>query len=84
MTYSHDNIAANLARIRTFRGLTPGALAELVGVSRQFIAKIESGARIPSASRICDLCSALGCDPADLLGECHAGPHVSLDDEGDR
>lgn len=65
---SPDSIPANLSRIRLAAGLTPTALAKAIGVSRQFVNRIESGEKVPSVARLCDLCAALGCDPADLLG----------------
>ena len=52
---------ANRLRVaRAERDLSQGALAELVGVSRQTISSIETGQYVPSATLAFRLAAALG------------------------
>lgn len=48
--------------------LTQENLAELVGVSVQFIGHIERGTRKLSVETLCSLCKALGVGSDELLG----------------
>jgi transcriptional regulator with XRE-family HTH domain len=57
----------NVKVARTGAGLTQGALAERVGVSRYYLAQIEAGRANPSLDIIAALAWALGTQPADLL-----------------
>lgn len=56
-----------LIRLRELKAWSRAELASEVGISRDAIAKIENGARRPKAKTLRDLCTALGCEPADLL-----------------
>ncbi|MGV2108909.1 helix-turn-helix domain-containing protein [Agrobacterium vitis] len=53
-------IAARLKAIRTARGLTLDQLADLSGVSRAMISRIERAEASPTATLLARLCSALG------------------------
>ncbi len=55
-----------IKRRRRAAGLTQDRLAELVGVSRQAVAKWEGGLSLPSAENLFKLAKALGCS-VDLL-----------------
>lgn len=54
---------------REHRGLTPQALAERVGCTRQMLSMIERGRAAPSADLVARLAAALAVDMDDL----HAG-----------
>ncbi len=59
-----------LTRLRVRReaaGLTQDQLAELVGISRQSLGKLERGDTEPRPSTIVRLARALGCEPKDLM-----------------
>lgn len=49
----------NLKQLRTERGLSQAALAELIGVSRNTISSIETGQYTPTAKLALVLCTAL-------------------------
>jgi putative transcriptional regulator len=55
-----DRLDNRLLAIRTERGLTQAALAELVGVSRKTINTVENGVFIPSTVLALKLARALG------------------------
>ncbi len=56
-----DNaIGENLHRLRLAQGLTLDVLAELSGVSRAMISRIERGETSPTAQLLARLCAALG------------------------
>jgi len=61
------HIPAAISTRRAALSLTQAALADSLGVSRQFFAQLESGERTPSVAMLCKLCEALGCAPRDLL-----------------
>ncbi|MCF1452105.1 helix-turn-helix domain-containing protein [Agrobacterium vitis] len=54
------SIAARLKAIRTERGLTLDQLADVSGVSRAMISRIERAEASPTATLLARLCSALG------------------------
>ncbi|MBW8299884.1 MAG: helix-turn-helix domain-containing protein [Hydrogenophaga sp.] len=54
------HIGARLNALRAERGLTLDQLAELSGVSRAMISRIERGEASPTAALLARLCSALG------------------------
>ena len=49
-------------------GLSQEALAEKLDVSRQAVAKWETGRTFPTAERLAELCRLLEVSPAELLG----------------
>ncbi len=56
-----EGLSNRLLDLRTERGLTQAALAELVGVSRKTINTVENGVFVPSALLALRLARALGC-----------------------
>lgn len=61
-----DRLENRLLALRTERGLTQAALAELVGVSRKTINTVENGVFIPSTVLALKLAQALG-EPVEAL-----------------
>jgi transcriptional regulator with XRE-family HTH domain len=64
-----DRLQHNLRRLRGERGLTLDALAELSGVSRAMISKIERGVAVPTATVLGKLSSALEVGLSQLMGD---------------
>jgi transcriptional regulator with XRE-family HTH domain len=60
-------IGRRLAELREARGLSQHALAKAIGVTSQFVGRLESGERAPSLKVMEALASALKTDPADLM-----------------
>jgi len=56
-----------LKRCRTDQGLSQQALAEKIGVSREYIARLETGKHDPPLSTLEKLAKALGVKIAKLL-----------------
>lgn len=56
-----EGLSNRLHDLRTERGFTQAALAELVGVSRKTINTVENGVFIPSTLLALRLARALGC-----------------------
>ena len=56
-----NGLSNRLLDLRSERGLTQAALAELVGVSRKTINTVENGVFVPSALLALRLARALGC-----------------------
>lgn len=56
-----EGLGNRLHDLRTERGLTQAALAELVGVSRKTINTVENGVFVPSTLLALRLAQALGC-----------------------
>ena len=63
----HRTIAENVRLARTEAGLSRVALARISGVSRDYIREIEGETANVSIDKLCELASALGKKPADLL-----------------
>lgn len=61
---------------RLDRGLSQKELAERAGLSPRFLVQIEAGEGNLSVARLADLCGALGCSFAGLLGGLGPGPDV--------
>jgi DNA-binding XRE family transcriptional regulator len=57
----------NIAKIRKRKGLTQMELAELVGVNRFHISKIERGKRTPSVKLLIKIADVLNVSLDDLL-----------------
>ena len=60
-------IGLNVSIHRHKLDLTQEQLAEITGLSKQFICNIECGRAIPSLQTVLSLCHALGITPNDLL-----------------
>ena len=59
---------ALIARRRRELGLSQEALAEKLDVSRQAVAKWETGQTFPTAERLAELCRVLDLSPGELFG----------------
>jgi len=62
-----DRLANRLNQLRSERGLTQAALAELVGVSRKTVNTVENGVFIPSTVVALRLARALDCRVEDIF-----------------
>jgi transcriptional regulator with XRE-family HTH domain len=71
-------IATRLRALRQQQDLSLAALAEVSGVSRAMISKIERGDSSPSATVLGRLAAGLGVSLAQLLAEDEAGPPQRL------
>ena len=65
--YLGQNLGLNVARLRNEQELTKDALAQMSGISRPFLDKIESGLSNPRLSDVLQLADALCVNPLDLL-----------------
>ena len=57
-----------LRAVRTKRGVTQEALAQLAGMSEAYISNMENGMKVPSLTTIIRLAVALDCKVMDLVG----------------
>jgi transcriptional regulator with XRE-family HTH domain len=64
-------VGRNTARIRAEKGLTQERLAELVGMSQQYISDLERGKRNPTLVTVHEIAVALGVSHLDLLDPAH-------------
>lgn len=60
-------VGSNMVRIRKEKGFTQEQLAELSGLTQQYISGIENGQRNPTIVVIHDLAVALGVSHLDLV-----------------
>src|SRR5579859_6410950 len=60
-------LAKKLARLRQRSGLSVRQLEDVSGVSRAVISKTENGLRMPAATTLQKLATALGVDASELL-----------------
>ena len=60
-------LGSNIRRLRTERGLSQEAFADLANIHRTYVSDIERGARNPTISIVQRLGDALGVEAADLL-----------------
>ncbi|MDF7773668.1 helix-turn-helix transcriptional regulator [Sphingomonas sp. AOB5] len=60
-------VGANVARIRRERNLTQEALAELSGLSQQYLSGLERGQRNPTVVTLYELATALGVSHVELV-----------------
>jgi len=60
-------IGQNISECRKELHLTQEQLAELAGISQQFLSKIESGKKVPSVTTIMSLCDAMDIEANRLL-----------------
>ena len=58
-----------IALMRKRAGLTQEALADMIGVCRETVARWENGTRNPSMLMMIQLAAALGCKIDDLVAE---------------
>ena len=64
------NFSQNLINLRKKAGLSQDKLAEQLHITRQAVSKWESGASVPDADTLMQLCSILGVSPNQLLLDC--------------
>ena len=60
-------LGSNIRRLRTERGLSQEAFADLANIHRTYVSDIERGARNPTITIVQRLGDALGVEAADLL-----------------
>jgi transcriptional regulator with XRE-family HTH domain len=60
-------LGSNIRRLRTERGLSQEAFADLASIHRTYVSDIERGARNPTVTIVQRLGDALGVQAADLL-----------------
>jgi transcriptional regulator with XRE-family HTH domain len=60
-------VGSNAARIRKEKGLTQEKLAELSGLSQQYLSGLEQGRRNPTVVTVYELATALGVSYLDLM-----------------
>ncbi|WP_394653094.1 helix-turn-helix domain-containing protein [uncultured Sphingomonas sp.] len=60
-------LIAALVKIRTDRGLSQQAVADLLGRHQQFVSRYEIGERRLDVIEFVDVARILGADPADLI-----------------
>jgi transcriptional regulator with XRE-family HTH domain len=72
---------SSLRRIRKRRGMTLEVLADLAGVSKGFVSKIENGGQIRRIDHLIAFASVLQVDPAELIVDEAAamGLHIPLE-----
>ena len=62
-----QRLGSNVRRLRTQRGLSQEAFADLANIHRTYVSDIERGARNPTITVVQRLSIALGVDAAELL-----------------
>lgn len=60
-------LGSNIRRLRTERGLSQEAFADLANIHRTYVSDIERGARNPTITIVQRLGDAFGVEAADLL-----------------
>ena len=60
-------LGSNIRRLRTERGLSQEAFADLANIHRTYVSDIERGARNPTITIVQRLGDALGVEAADLI-----------------
>ncbi len=63
----YKKLGANIARMRTGKGLTQGALADQAGMGASTIAEIETGSTRILVSDVEKIAEALGTEPKNLF-----------------
>ena len=61
------NVGQNIRAIRKLQGITLEEVGNSLGVSKQFIAKLEQGLKTPNLSQLIDICEVLHSTPNDVL-----------------
>ena len=64
-----ESFGARIRRLREEQGWSLTELANRAGISRSYLAQIESGQSTPTEDKILKLADALGALPSELLGE---------------
>ena len=64
---------SNVRRLREKQGFSQEALADMAGVNRSYLSRLETGLNYAGLRTIEKLASVLGVDPADLLRQPRAG-----------
>lgn len=67
MDYLSQNVAVNLKRIRTSKGMSLDAVSEQTGVSKSMLAQIEKGTANPSLGVLGKICSGLRIEFQELI-----------------
>jgi transcriptional regulator with XRE-family HTH domain len=62
-----ERVGRRIREARDGRGLTQEVLADKVGISRGYLARIETGRHEPSLTMLAKLAKALGVKPGALL-----------------
>ena len=62
-----QRLGSNVRRLRTQRGLSQEAFADLANIHRTYVSDIERGARNPTITVVQRLGDALGVEAAELL-----------------
>ena len=75
MLYATHNITHHMKRLRAERGLSVPAMAEALGVKRDFVYKLERGDCVPSVERLISVARALGVSTPRILLK-HVLPNV--------
>ena len=68
MLFDKQVFAANLRAERARRDISQSELAERSGINLATISQYEDGAFVPGGDKLCQLASALGVTPNDLMG----------------
>lgn len=68
MPFDREKFSNRLAALRAERGLDQAGLAERAGVSRDSIARYETGGAVPNLESACRLAEALDCGLDVLAG----------------
>lgn len=61
------DMTLRIRELRRQRGWTQGALAKRAGISRSYIAEMESGKKVANTRRLAQVAAALGVTERDLL-----------------
>ncbi len=67
-------LTARLSELRKSRRLSIEAVAEITGISRASLSRLERGETSPTASTLGRLCSAYGCTISQLMAEVESEP----------
>ncbi len=72
----HEAIRLRIRAIRESRELTQQDIADLMGISRDYYQKVESGARMPNLRFIEQFGQAMGLSPGELLVDVTPGDEL--------
>ena len=60
-------VGRNISRLRKERGLAQERVAELAGISQQYLSGLERGRRNPTIGMLFAIARAIDADPAELI-----------------
>jgi transcriptional regulator with XRE-family HTH domain len=60
-------VGLNFRKLRASKGLTQEKVAELTGISQQYLSSLEAGKRNPTVVTLFELTDPLGAKPIDLV-----------------